>query len=306
MLDFAKKVISIQISGLNDIINNIDNNFNDAISLIKGSSGRVIVCGMGKSGLIGKKISATLASTGTPSFFMHPAEAFHGDLGMVKSEDVFLALSNSGETIELLKLIPFLKSNSNSIISLTGSPQSTLAIESDVHISISVQKEACPLQLAPTASTTATLVMGDALAMCLMEAKDFTPTNFARFHPGGSLGRKLLCKTFDVMDKNIPFVDINSTFSNVVSILAGSKTGFLLAKLNDDYYIITDGDLKRAMDKFGKSIFDISILDYASSCPFTIMFDESVDSAYSYMDQYNVNILLVKDQNSNIIGFIKK
>ncbi|MCK8087072.1 KpsF/GutQ family sugar-phosphate isomerase [Vibrio sp. 1CM8B] len=306
MLNFAKKVISIQISGLKDISDSLDANFSQAVDIISFSSGRVIVCGMGKSGLIGKKIAATFASTGTPSFFMHPAEAFHGDLGMVKSEDVFLALSNSGETDEILQLLPFLQSNNNKIISLTGNENSSLALNSNVHISTHVRKEACPLQLAPTASTTATLVMGDALAMCLMEKNKFTPTNFARFHPGGSLGRKLLYKTADVMDRNVPIVDIESDFKGVVSVLASSRSGFVLSTLNESVLIITDGDLKRAMDKFGSEIFDVSIVDYASVDPLSIAHNVSVDKAYQYMDECGVNILLIKDEELNIVGYLKK
>jgi len=306
MLSLAKNIISIEISGLNDISESLDLNFSNAVNVINCSVGRVIVCGMGKSGLIGKKIAATFASTGTPSFFMHPAEAFHGDLGMVKSEDVFLALSNSGETDEILQLLPFLQSNGNKIISLTGNVNSSLAQNSDIHISTRVRKEACPLQLAPTASTTATLVMGDALAMCLMEKNEFTPTNFARFHPGGSLGRKLLYKTVDIMNKNVPIVDIYSDFKTVVSVLASSKTGFVLSTLDGCDFIITDGDLKRAMDKYGSDIFDINILEYASPNPLSIAYNVSVDKAYQYMEECGINVLLIKDGKCATIGYIKK
>ncbi len=187
--EVAGRVFDIEADAILHLKTLIDDDFTKSVEAIFNTQGRVVICGMGKSGLIGKKIMATFASTGTPCFFMHPGEAFHGDLGMVSPTDVFLALSNSGETEEVIRLLPFLKDNGNIVISMTGRPNSTLATNSDYHLNIDVPQEACPHQLAPTSSTTATLVMGDALAVALMEARDFQPHEFARFHPGGSLGQ---------------------------------------------------------------------------------------------------------------------
>ena len=189
-IEIAKGVFAIEAQAISQLADRLDNSFAEAVKQILTSRGRVIICGMGKSGIIGKKIAATLASTGTPSFFMHPGEAYHGDLGMVTPDDVFVAISNSGETDEVVKLIPFLRSNGNYLIALTGNALSTLAKAAHSHLDVGVQEEACPLQLAPTSSTTATLAMGDALAVTLMKARDFKPENFARLHPGGSLGRR--------------------------------------------------------------------------------------------------------------------
>ena len=186
----AREVFEIEAAGILGLAESLDGSFSAAVETILATRGRVIVCGMGKSGIIGKKVAATLASTGTPAFFMHPGEAFHGDLGMVTPTDVFVALSNSGETEELVKLLPFLRDNGNLVIALTGNARSTLGRHASVHLSVRVAREACPLQLAPTASTTATLAMGDALALALMRARDFQAVDFARFHPGGSLGRR--------------------------------------------------------------------------------------------------------------------
>src|SRR5690606_14608089 len=190
----ALRVFAIEAEAVGNLANLIDDDFSRAVEQILQSRGRTIVCGMGKSGIIGRKIAATMASTGTPSFFMHPGEAYHGDLGMVTSDDTFIAISFSGETDEVLKLLPFLKDNGNFIVAITGNPESTLATAADCHLNVRVDEEACPLRLAPTSSTTATLAMGDAMAVTLMEARGFRPENFARFHPGGSLGRRLLSR----------------------------------------------------------------------------------------------------------------
>ena len=221
MINTAREVIKTEIEGLEFMSSRIDDQFALAIKSILETNGRVIICGMGKSGIIAKKIAASFASTGTPSFFMHPGEAFHGDLGMVKSEDIFIAISNSGETDEVLKLLPFLKSNNNFVIAITGNGESTLAKHSQCHLDIAVPKEACNLQLAPTSSTTAALVMGDALTVVLMEERNFKPENFARFHPGGSLGQRLLSKVEDVMiSKKLPIVSLNDEFIDVVHAMS--------------------------------------------------------------------------------------
>ena len=219
--DIARSVFSVEAKAVSALSDNLSTDFDDAVSAILSSEGKTIVCGMGKSGIIGKKIAATLASTGTPSFFMHPGEAYHGDLGMVSPDDVFIAISNSGETEEVVKLIPFLKDNGNVLIAMTGNPDSTLAKAANYHLNVGVEEEACPLQLAPTSSTTATLAMGDALAVTLMKARDFKPENFARFHPGGSLGRRLLSRVENEMvSDNLPVIQPDASVAEVISAKA--------------------------------------------------------------------------------------
>ena len=214
MKEIAQMVFDIEIESLRNVANSIDDEFTRVVQAILQTKGKLIVIGIGKSGIIGKKIAATFASTGTPSFFLHPGEAFHGDLGMVGANDLVVLISYSGETDEVLKLIPFFKWNKNVIVSITGYPNSTIAKNSDFHLYINISHEACPLSLAPTSSTTATLVMGDALAVALMESRQFQYEDFARFHPGGSLGRKLLTKVKDNMrTDNLPFIGEEASFT---------------------------------------------------------------------------------------------
>lgn len=307
ILNIAKEVIITEVEGLNYMSSNLGSDFGLAINAIVNSNGRVIVCGMGKSGIIGKKISASLASTGTPSFFMHPGEAFHGDLGMIKTEDVFIAISNSGETDEVLKLMPFLHENGNYVISITGNTNSTLALNSNCHLDISVPQEACPLQLAPTSSTTATLVMGDAITVCLMKLKGFNPENFARFHPGGSLGRRLLSKVKDEMhSKNLPFVYSDSDFSLIVNTISTSHLGLTLVKLDGGVVgVITDGDLRRAIESKGREAFDLIAMDIASHHPISISPDVKLQEAYEVMEDNGISSLLVKENNF-LLGILKK
>ncbi|RZG14245.1 KpsF/GutQ family sugar-phosphate isomerase [Pseudoalteromonas sp. CO342X] len=307
-IEIAKKVICNEIDALHAISAQLDEQFDSAIKLILATKGRTIICGMGKSGIIGKKIAASFASTGTPSFFMHPGEAFHGDLGMITPDDVFIAISNSGETDEVLKLLPFLKDNLNKIIAITGNPESTLAKNSHYHLNIAVPAEACPLQLAPTSSTTAALVMGDALTVGLMELRGFRPENFARFHPGGSLGRKLLSKVADEMCKdNLPIVTSETPLSEVINIISKGALGLTLVinsgQLNA---IITDGDLRRAIEKFGKGIFDLTANDISSNEPFVISPDASMELAFNMMDKYRINNLIVCNGNRKVLGVLKK
>ena len=307
LIKIAQEVINIEIEGLQYMASRLDNSFDKAINAISQTHGRVIICGMGKSGIIGKKIAASFASTGTPSFFMHPGEAFHGDLGMVKQEDIFIAISNSGETDELLKLLPFLNDNGNYIIAITGNIESTLAINAHCHLDITVPKEACPLQLAPTSSTTATLVMGDALTTALMKQNSFQPENFARFHPGGSLGRKLLGRVRDDMiSKNLPFIYKQDTLLDIISVISQGGVGLALVKeQNSIIGLITDGDLRRAIQTRGKDVFNLVAQDIASSSPLSTTPDTSIQSAYEIMLEHKVNTLLVKE-NNEVIGLLKK
>ena len=305
-IEKAKEVIQIEIDGLAFMSTRLDSNFSQAIDGIIKTNGRTIICGMGKSGIIGKKIAASFASTGTPSFFMHPGEAFHGDLGMVKPEDVFIAISNSGETDEVLKLLPFLKDNGNFIIGITGNTQSTLAQNSHCHLDISVPKEACPLQLAPTSSTTATLVMGDALTVALMENRDFQPENFARFHPGGSLGRRLLGKVEDEMhSESLPLINSDTSFTEVVHAISQGKLGIAIVKFDNRYGIITDGDIRRAMETKHKGAFDLIASDIATSTPLTISVKSRIHESIDLMESKKVNTLLVM-HNDELVGVIKK
>jgi arabinose-5-phosphate isomerase len=249
MHHIAKRVFEDEISSLQEAAALIDEHFTRVVEAILQSQGKVIVSGAGKSGLIGKKIAATLSSTGTSSFFMHPTEAFHGDLGMIGRNDTVVLISYSGETDEIIRLIPFLKWNGNFTVSITGNPQSTIAQNTNFHLNVHITHEACPLKLAPTSSTTATLVMGDALAIALMEARGFQPEDFARFHPGGSLGRKLLVKVKDLMrtDK-LPFVSEQTSFTELLLRMSEGRLGMVIVGDNLQVIgIVTDGDLRRAL-----------------------------------------------------------
>ena len=308
VIEIAKQVIQTEIQGLDYMSSRIGLDFEKAIEAIISTTGRTIICGMGKSGIIGKKIAASFASTGTPSFFMHPGEAFHGDLGMVKPEDVFIAISNSGETDEVLKLLPFLRDNGNYIIAITGKDESTLAKHAHCNLDIAVPKEACPLQLAPTTSTTATLVLGDALTVALMDKRNFQPENFARFHPGGNLGRRLLSKVRDEMIiDNLPLIDIDADFSSIINVISSGQLGLaLVLGANDNLEgIITDGDIRRAMETHGKNVFDLKAVDIITLDPLSITQDTSIQVAYEFMHSNNVTSLVVLDGNI-LVGIIKK
>lgn len=307
VIEIAKQVIQTEIQGLDYMSSRIGQEFELAVEAIIITTGRTIICGMGKSGIIGKKIAASFASTGTPSFFMHPGEAFHGDLGMVKPEDVFIAISNSGETDEVLKLLPFLRDNGNYIIAITGKSESTLAKHAHCHLDIAVPKEACPLQLAPTTSTTATLVIGDALTVALMNKRDFQPENFARFHPGGNLGRRLLSKVKDEMIKDdLPKVSTNDFFPVIIDTISSGKLGLALVFDNDKLIgIITDGDIRRAMKKYFKDVFDLKAINIITENPLSISQESSIQLAYELMHNNNITSLVVLD-GGKLKGIIKK
>ena len=299
----AKQVFDIEAEAVLNLKNQLDEDFNGSIEAIINTQGRVVICGMGKSGLIGKKIMATLASTGTPCFFMHPGEAFHGDLGMVSPNDVFLALSNSGETEEVIRLLPFLKDNGNIVISMTGKPESTLSKNADFHLNIAVPKEACPHQLAPTSSTTATLVMGDALAVALMEARDFQPHEFARFHPGGSLGRKLLTRVkHEMKSKNLPLVDVSSPMKDVIHTMNDGRLGLCI--VDHGKGIITDGDLRRHMEMDGGNFMNLRAGDIMHKDPKMISSEARLNEAEELMNTYKITSLLV-EEDGQAVGVIQ-
>lgn len=305
-IKIAKEVFEIESKTILDLRDNLDEGFNKAIELILSIKGRCVVSGMGKSGHIGAKIAATLASTGTPSFFMHPGEALHGDLGMLTSEDVLLAISNSGETEEVLKLIPVIKKRKIPLIVMAGNQNSTLAKQADIFINIAVKKEACPLQLAPTSSTTATLAMGDAIAVALMRARNFRPDDFALFHPGGSLGRKLLTRVGDLMvSNNLPIVSPESEFNELVDVMTSGKLGLCIVLENEKLVgIITDGDLRRALRANDKPRFDFKAKEIMSESPKTIEVSAMASEAEELMLKYKIKEIVVT-QNEKIVGIIQ-
>ncbi|WP_393917213.1 KpsF/GutQ family sugar-phosphate isomerase [Campylobacter lari] len=305
-IKIAKEVFEIESKTILDLCDNLDENFSKTIDLILSIKGRCVVSGMGKSGHIGAKIAATLASTGTPSFFMHPGEALHGDLGMLTSEDVLLAISNSGETEEVLKLIPVIKKRKIPLIVMAGNQNSTLAKQADIFINIVVKKEACPLQLAPTSSTTATLAMGDAIAVALMRARNFRPDDFALFHPGGSLGRKLLTRVGDLMvSNNLPMVNPESEFNELVDVMTSGKLGLCIVLENEKLVgIITDGDLRRALRANGKPRFDFKAKEIMSEKPKTIEASAMASEAEELMLKHKIKEIVVT-QDEKIVGIIQ-
>lgn len=284
----------------------INPDFKQAVDLIHNCKGRLIISGMGKSGLIGKKIAATMASTGTSSFFVHPGEAFHGDLGMIRPEDVVLLITNSGETEEVIKLIPSLKRFGNSIIGMTGNINSTLAKHADVTLNVSVEREVCPNNLAPTASTTATLVMGDALAVALIHMSDFQPMDFAMFHPGGSLGRKLLTKVKDVMVKDdLPFVNQNQTMNEVIMTMTNSRLGLaLVMEGNELLGVITDGDLRRALAA-GVDLTKATASQTMSTSPISILEDSMVADGEELMRNAHIKQVIVRNEVGLVTGVLE-
>ncbi|MCY1347770.1 Arabinose 5-phosphate isomerase KpsF [compost metagenome] len=306
VITLARNVVAAEMQALDRMSNRIDGGFEKAIDIIWNARGRVVVVGMGKSGLIGKKIAATMASTGTPAFSVHPGEAFHGDLGMIKPIDVVLMISNSGETEELIRILPFLKHQKNPVIAMTGKVNSTLGRHSDVVLDISVEREACNNNLAPTSSTTATLVMGDALAVVLSVNRDFQPEDFARFHPGGSLGRRLLTRVADVMHKeNLPICKPESSFRDVVHVINRGRLGMALVMEGDTLHgVITDGDVRRAFDSDWdyKAIMAKQIM---STDPKQASPDERFADAEARIHAARIGALVVKDDSGRVVGILQ-
>jgi len=305
--EIAKEVFEIESKEIAKLSTLLTDDFSDAINAVINASGKFIISGMGKSGIIGKKIAATLASTGTPSFFLHPGEAYHGDLGMIEKDDIVLLISNSGETDEVLKLIPFLKSQENVVIAMSGKPNSTLAQNSDYHLNISIDKEACPLQLAPMSSTTATLVMGDAIAAALMKLRDFKDENFALFHPGGSLGRRLLTKIKDVMKKdNLPTCNENTIAKDIIHTITDGKCGLVVVtNFNKIEGIITDGDIRRVMESQEENFFKLSAKDIMTTSAKLIHEDARLVEASDIMSENKINSLVVINNNSELSGIVQ-
>lgn len=301
----ARDVLEIEAKAILDLVVRLDRPFEQAVQLILDSRGRVIVSGIGKSGHVARKIASTMASTGTPAYFVHPAEASHGDLGMITREDVFVALSNSGESSELLAIVPLLKRWGAKLIAMTGSSGSTLAREADVHLYAGAAKEACPLNLAPTASTTAALALGDALAIALMQAKGFTRDEFARSHPGGTLGRKLLTHVRDVMrtGENAPRISHAATLMETMLEMSRGRMG-MTAILDENGCvtgIFTDGDLRRVLEK-GTDLHNTKIADVMKPGPSTIGPDKLAAEAVEIMERKKINQLLVVDDGRRLLG----
>lgn len=307
-IDIAKKVLKTEAEAIHALIKKLNSNFEKAVDIVFESRGRVVVSGMGKSGLVGKKIAATLASTGTPAFFLHPAEASHGDLGMVTERDVIIAISNSGETEELVGLIPFLKRFGIKLISMTGNPDSILAKASDVTLDISVKEEACPMGIVPTASTTATMAMGDALAVALLNKRGLDEKDFAFFHPGGSIGKKFFIRVKDLMHTGdrLPVVLIDTPMSKAVIEISSKRLGhaIVLDKKGRIAGVITDGDVRRGLEKRGKKVFELRTEEVMTRAPKTISEEELAAKALSIMENYSITALIVPDEKGRPVGII--
>ena len=304
-LAIARDVLDIEAKAIVDLIARLDESFDEAVRIILECHGRIVVSGMGKSGHIARKIASTLASTGTPAFFVHPAEASHGDLGMITHDDALIGLSNSGESAELLAIVPLLKRQGAKLIAFTGNPASTLAKEADVHLYAGAEKEACPLDLAPTASTTAALALGDALAVALMHAKGFTRDDFARSHPGGALGRKLLTHVYDVMraGPEAPCVGAKATVMDAVVEMSRGRMG-MTAVVDDAERVIgifTDGDLRRSLER-GLDLRTTRIADAMAAAPRTIGRERLAAEAVEIMERHKVNQILVVDEERRLLG----
>jgi len=305
MIEFGREVVGIEAAAVTALRERIGDAFAGACRLMAHCQGRVVVTGMGKSGHIGGKIAATLASTGTPAFFVHPGEASHGDLGMITPGDVVLALSNSGDTVEVLTILPLLKRMGTPLIALTGKPGSTLAREARIHIDVGVAKEACPLDLAPTASTTAALVMGDALAIALLRARGFTPEDFALSHPGGSLGRRLLLRVRDLMHsgERLPVVRERDRLREALMEMTDKGLG-MTAVLDADGElsgIFTDGDLRRCFDA-RHDLNQARVADVMTTGGIRIGQDQLAAEALKLMDEKKINAVLVTDEQGRLVG----
>ena len=307
ILEVARKALHTEMLALRHLEETLGDDFAAAVEIMLGCRGKCIVTGMGKSGLVGRKIAATLASTGTPSFFLHPGEAFHGDLGMISPEDVVLALSYSGETDEILKIVPFIHANGNRLISMTGKAESALARNSDVHLDVGVREEACILHLAPTSSTTAQIAMGDALAVSLMQLRGFTSMDFARLHPGGSLGRRLLMTVGNVMrSKDLPVVGPDCPATEMIHAISKGGLGLIVVCSGDRIEgIVTDGDVRRAMERLRGEFFNIRAADIATPSPKTIRPEEKLIEAEKMMTRHKINSLLVTDDEGMLRGVIQ-
>ena len=304
--EYAIQCIKDEAHALLELIPKLDNNFDDAVELMFRCHGKVIVTGVGKSGHIGAKIAATLSSTGTPSFFINPLDVFHGDLGVMTKDDVVLAISNSGQTDELLRFIPMVLHMEIPIVGMSGNPHSLLAKYSTYHINVSVSKEACPLNLAPTSSTTATLAMGDALAVALMEKRNFRPQDFAQFHPGGELGKRLLTTAQDAMRvEELPVLEPGMNLGEAIILVSKGKLGLGIAMENETIAgLITDGDIRRAMEKWQAEFFNKTVADIMTRNPKTVTRQTRISEIQKTMNRYKIHSVLVADKERHLLGVV--
>ena len=303
---FAIQCLTDEAHAINDLISQLDENFDRAVEMIFHCTGKVIVTGVGKSGNVGAKIAATLSSTGTPAFFINPLDVYHGDLGVMTPDDIVLALSNSGQTDELLRFIPIVLHNHIPIISMTGNPDSLLAKYSAAHILVKVEREACPLNLVPTSSTTAALAMGDAIAVALMQVRDFKPRDFAQFHPGGELGKRLLTTAQDVMKTDeLPIIPSNMHLGEAIIHVSKGKLGLGVSLSNDKVEgIITDGDIRRAMERWQSEFFDKTVSDIMTTSPKCVAPTTKITEVQRIMNKYKVHSVLVVDQEMHLLGIV--
>ena len=306
IIDKAVRCLEQEAEAIQSLVSRLDDTFLRAVQAIRDCKGKIVVTGVGKSGHIGSKIAATLASTGTPAFFLNPLDAYHGDLGMLGEDDLVLAISYSGATEELLRFLPLIQAKGITIIGISGNPDSLLARYSTIHLNVAVAHEADPLNLIPTASTTATLALGDALACALVEAKHFQPSDFAQLHPGGDLGRKLLAKVEDVMfTENLPFVTPEMPLSEAIEIVTKGTLGIGIVVENEALAgIITDGDIRRAMQRLGQEFFGTKVCAIMSKNPKTISKDAKIVEAGETMNHHSIHTLVVLDEFSRVVGVI--
>jgi arabinose-5-phosphate isomerase len=304
--EYGIQCIKDEAQALLELIPKIDDNFEKAVDLMLNCKGKVIVTGVGKSGHIGAKIAATLASTGTPSFFINPLDVYHGDLGVMTPDDVVVAISNSGTTDELLRFIPMVLHMQIPIIGLTGNSESLLAKYSTCHLNVNVSHEACPLNLAPTSSTTATLAMGDALAIALMEKRNFRPQDFAHFHPGGELGKRLLTTAQDVMrSDDLPMITPEMHLGEAIILVSKGKLGLGVAEKDGEIMgIITDGDIRRAMEKWQAEFFNRTVNDIMTTNPKTVTPETKITEIQNIMHQYKIHSVLVVDKERHLLGVV--
>ena len=304
--EIAIKCLRDEAQALLELIPNIDEDFDKAVDTILNCRGKLIVTGVGKSGHIGAKIAATLSSTGTPSFFITPLDVFHGDLGVIQPHDVVLAISNSGQTDELLRFLPYLTAHKVPVIAMTGNPQSLLAQNATAHLNASVQREACPLNLAPTSSTTAALALGDALACALMEARHFQASDFAEFHPGGSLGKRLLTKARDVMrTDDLPVIDPQTKLGEAVIHMSNGRLGLCVAMQHDRVVgLITDGDIRRAMENSQDSFFSLRVADIMTTQPKMVSPDTKITEIERILHHHKIHSVLVTDAEQHLLGIV--
>ena len=305
--EYAVRCLKDEAEAILSLIPQLDENFDKAVDMIYSCKGKVIVTGVGKSGNIGSKIAATLSSTGTPAFFINPLDVFHGDLGVMTPDDVVLALSNSGNTDELLRFLPMILHMKVPVIAMSGNSESLLAKYSDVHIKVRVEKEACPLNLAPTSSTTAALAMGDALAVALMQVRNFKPRDFAQFHPGGELGRRLLTTAEDVMRADeLPILPEEMHLGEAIILVSKGKLGLgiSLNSANEVEGIITDGDIRRAMEKWQAEFFNHTVADIMTRTPKMVSPDTKISEVQKVMNKYKVHSVLVVDEHKHLLGVV--